>query len=152
MKTFLAIVFAALLFPTLSSACGCISPGNPKPPTSRDTRQWIEHLSQQNVNILRVKVLNLGDAGDSTVRFLVIDSWKGSYKAGDTFIAKSREVTSCDTSFKIGDESLVSFNELSEANFVAFACPDHFPQQRRKLEDKHLQRMSRRPTETNSKL
>lgn len=130
-----------LLLPQVSGACSCITPKKLKSPTASEVRPWIDWYLSRNAHVLRVRAT--GSAGGSErFEFTVIRSWKGTYKAGDVLIAHSGGPTTCDSIVRVGDEVLVGFNDLAQANFTIDACPEHFPKQRRKLEDRLLRKMS----------
>jgi hypothetical protein len=148
MKNLFLFVLALCAYPQLSLACVCISASKPKPPTASQIRKEMNRYFDLYAMVVRVRATEIVQKGDTpTFKFLVIESWKGNYETGDTIVAPSVELTSCHSTVREGDELLVGFNRVEEANIANSACPRSFPTERRKLEERYLRRLSRRHNE-----
>ena len=133
------IVAAILAFPQASSACNCQPAPKVDPATVKKSVEW---LLTNRTNVLRVRVLRRASDKDFSFEFAVIESWKGGYQPGDAIVATSIAFVDCRQAVAIGDDLLVSFNELAMANFAKDACPDRFQEQRRELEAEYLKKLS----------
>jgi hypothetical protein len=137
------LVWVFLALPHLASACVCIAPRSP--PTADEVRAHIDAYFKAYQSVLRVRAIKDVSVARSApqFQFLVIAPWKGSYKIGDVLVVRSEEML-CDQTVRVGDELLVGFNSIAEANFTMGNCPSKFPQTKRRLEDQYLRMFSRR--------
>lgn len=133
------IVAAILAFPQASNACNCQPAPKVDPAQVRKSVEW---LLKNRSNVLRVRVLRRASEKDFAFEFAVIESWKGSYQPGDAIVATSIAFVDCREALAIGDDLVVSFNELAMANFAKEACPDRFQEERRELEAEYLRKLS----------
>lgn len=136
------LLFLILGLPQLTWACICIAPK--RPPTAASVRTEIEAYFESYQSVLRVRTVKaVSVAGLAKFEFQVIGAWKGPYKTGDILVVPSVEMF-CDSTVGPGDELLVGFNSVADANFTKGACPERFPRARRSLEDNYLRVFSRR--------
>jgi len=133
------IVAAILAFPQASNACDCQPAPKVDPAKVKKSVEW---LLTNRTNVLRVRALRRASDKDFSFEFAVIESWKGDYQPGDAIVAASIAFVDCRQAVAIGDDLLVSFNELAMANFAKDACPDRFQEQRRELEAEYLKKLS----------
>jgi len=136
-----SIVAAVLAFPQVASACVC----QPAPKVdAAKVRKSVEWLLTNRQNVLRIRALRRVDDKEFSFEFAVVESWKGVYRPGDIIIASSIAFADCRDPVTVGDDLVVSFNELAKANFAKDACPDRFHEQRRELEREYLKKLSER--------
>lgn len=133
------IVAAILAFPQTSSACACQPAPKIDPAKVKKSVEW---LLTNRTNVLRVRALRRVSDKDFSFEFAVIESWKGDYQPGDAIVASSIAFADCRMAVEIGDDLVVSFNELGKANFAKDACPDRFQERRRELEAEYLKKLS----------
>ncbi|MFC4312196.1 hypothetical protein ACFPN2_24150 [Steroidobacter flavus] len=133
------IVAASLALPPVSNACVCQPAPKIDPAKVKKSVEW---LLTNRTNVLRVRALRRVSDKDFSFEFAVIESWKGDYKPGDAIVASSIAFVDCREAVSIGDDLVVSFNELDKANFAKDTCPDRFQERRRELEAEYLKKLS----------
>jgi hypothetical protein len=133
------IVAVMLAFPQTSSACACQPAPKIDPAKVKKSVEW---LLTNRTNVLRVRALRRVSDKDFSFEFAVIESWKGDYQPGDAIVASSIAFVDCREAVAVGDDLVVSFNELAKANFAKDACPDRFQERRRELEAEYLKKLS----------
>lgn len=133
------IVAVILLLPQLSNACVCQPAPKIDPAKVKKSVEW---LLTNRENVLRVRALRRVSDKDFSFEFAVIESWKGNYQPGDAIVASSIAFVDCREAVAVGDELVVSFNDLAKANFAKDVCPDRFQERRRELEAEYLKKLS----------
>ena len=133
------IVAAILALPQLSHACVC----QPAPKVdAAKVKKSVEWLLTNRTNVLRVRALRRVSDKDFSFEFAVIESWKGDYQPGDAIVASSIAFVDCREPVAVGDDLVVSFDDLAKANFAKDVCPDRFQERRRELEAEYLKKLS----------
>ncbi len=141
------IVAAILAFPQTSNACNC----QPAPKVdAAKVKKSVEWLLTNRANVLRVRALRRASDKDFSFEFAVIESWKGNYQPGDAIVASSIAFVDCREAVEVGDDLVVSFDDLAKANFAKDACPDRFQERRRELEAEFLNKLSPKYRSTNA--
>jgi hypothetical protein len=133
------VVAVALAFPQLSDACDCQLTAKVDAAKVRKSVEW---LLTNRENVVRIRALRRVSDQAFSFEFAVIESWKGSYQPGDAIVASSIAFGDCREPVAIGDDLLVSFDDLAKANFAKDACPDRFQERRHELEAEYLRKLS----------
>lgn len=139
---------AVLAFPQISSACVCQPTPKVDPAKVRKSVEW---LLVNRANVVRIRALRRVDDKEFSFEFAVIESWKGDYQPGDVIIASSIAFADCREPVAVGDDLVVSFNELDKANFAKDACPDRFHEQRRETEAEYLNKLAEKYRSANAR-
>jgi hypothetical protein len=132
------IVLASLAFPQLSNACVCQPASKVDPAKVKKSVEW---LLTNRANVVRIRALRRVGDKDFSFEFAVIESWKGNYQPGDAIVASSIAFVDCREPVTVGDDLVVSFNDLGTANFAKDTCPDRFQERRRELEAEYLKKL-----------
>jgi hypothetical protein len=127
------------VFPQTANACACQPAPKVDPAKVKKSVEW---LLTNRTNVLRVRALRRVSDKEYSFEFAVIESWKGDYQAGDAIVASSIAFADCRQPVEVGDDLVVSFNELGKANFAKDTCPDRFQERRRELEAEYLKKLS----------
>lgn len=133
------VVAISLVVPHLSYACECQPAPKIDPAKVKKSVEW---LLTNRENVLKIRALRRVSEQEYSFEFAVIESWKGEYQPGDAIVASSIAFVDCRESVSVGDELVVSFDDISKANFAKEVCPDRFGERRREIEAEYLKKLS----------